>query len=120
MNAKNFRAFILALFSHFFNRLKSVCYIFGTLSHGRCQKARRPLSCKEFRNSLKRFNRSVHRVRSARAVDMLVDKPGDDNTVRFENRFDIFFVADIGNSAVFNSDIRFDYSYVFNINFYVF
>ena len=52
MNAENFRALILALFSDFFNRFERARYIFGALRHSRRQKSRRSFSRNEFRNGL--------------------------------------------------------------------
>ena len=107
VNAEHFRALILAFFANVFHVFEGFADILGALRHGRGEKARSSLFRDVFRNGLKSFFGAVHSVRAARAVDMLVDKSGENDTVGFENRLDVK-LADRGDFAVLDRDIRFD------------
>ena len=55
-------------------------------------------------------------VGAAGAVNMFVDKPRQYHSVGFKKAFDIFIVvADISDFAVFEADIRLNYSFTRNI-----
>ena len=120
VNAENFRALLLTFLANGFYVFKGFADVFGALSHGRGEETGGTLFRDVFRDCLKGLFGAVHCVRSARTVDMLVDKSGEYHAVGIENRLYVVEFSDRDDLSVLERDIRFDKTFARDVRGYVF